>query len=127
MNEERHEITYSPTFTERLSRSSINRIAGLDSHGYPGMGARIAACREWLEANPQGMTREEFNKLPDGTIIATALGNQCILAGGRGLYTTLDRAGQTVRWVEFGDDDLAGMTVVSTPAPPPARQIGGEA
>lgn len=88
MTEELHKITYSPTFTDQL-------------------------------------TREEFDKLPDGTIIATALGNQYILAGGRGLYTTLDRAGQTVRWVEFGDDDLAGMTVVSTPAPPPARQIGG--
>ena len=130
MTEELHKITYSPTFTDQLTRDDIEYTAALEPFENlgPAMQAKVLACREWLAANPKrGLTRDEFDKLPDGTIIATALGNQYILAGGRGYYTTNDRPTQTVRWVEFGDDDLANVTVVSTPAPPPARQIGGEA
>ncbi len=116
MTEEQFEITWTSEKTELMTRRDIEAGARV------GLGEFGAACSEWLEANPQGLTRDEFNKLPDGTVVKpydiefVKIGDQ--------LGYSVDGVFQ---WLDLTDDDLAGMTVVSTPAPPPARQIGGEA
>ena len=70
MTEETYEITFTPTFTQRLGRSEIEMLAAAQTENLGiAMRAKVEACREWLEANPQGMTRDEFNALPDGTIL----------------------------------------------------------
>lgn len=61
------------------------------------------------------MTRDEFNALPDGTVVESTYGTQLIKIGERGAYTNGDAK---VRWVGILDHDLNGMTVVSTPALP---------
>lgn len=115
MSDETYEIRYETI--EHLRRDQIERAAecrGTDGDS-PSLHAKVEVCREWLAANPKGLTRDEFDALPDGTIIATALGNQYVIAGGRGYYTTDDRDHQTVRWIGIDDRDLETMTVVEVP------------
>lgn len=54
------EITYTPTLTEHIDESRVYEIAGYDTVlAGPIVRAKIAACREWVAANPE---------YPDGTI-----------------------------------------------------------
>lgn len=117
MSEQLHEITYTATFTQQLSRPEIENFAAIDPTEdlTPGMKAKILACREWLANNPQGMTREQFDKLPDGTVVAVAFGVQFMVSGGM-LWASDNSDAMVDRCAE--DDDLRRMKVVSTPAPP---------
>lgn len=110
MSEELHEITYQQTVTETYTRTQIEEIA-IGSGYFEDV---VLACREWLAANPQGMTRDEFNALPDGTVVRAADRIEYIKSGGSGGYSEDER----IVWFPFSDEDLIGMTVVSTPAPP---------
>lgn len=109
MNDEKlHEITY----TARLTRSEIEGIVGHDGGHEQGL---IDACREWLANNPQGMTRDEFNALPDGSVVRLDDSIEYIKVGNRlGLTNHFDR----VAWLRLDDQSLPDMTVVSTPAAP---------
>lgn len=112
MSDETYEIRWTVDYSARLTRERIAEVA-ISPDGVTD--EYREACREWLAANPKGLTRDEFDALPDGTIIATPLGNQYVIAGGRGYYTTDDRDHQTVRWIGIDDRDLETMTVVEVP------------
>lgn len=117
MTEELHEITYAPTIIDRLTRDEIEEAANLEVMDYFSsvMRAKVLACREWLANNPQGMTRDEFNALPDGSVVRLDDSIEYIKVGNRlGLTNHFDR----VAWLRLDDQSLANMTVVSTPAAP---------
>lgn len=118
MNDEKlHEITYAPTIIDRLTRDEIEEAANLEVMDYFSsvMRAKVLACREWLANNPQRMTRDEFNALPDGSVVRTRHDTQLVKVGVVGGYT--DSYGK-VRWVSLSDHELEGLSVVSTPPAP---------
>ena len=117
MSEELHEITYRQQVTESYTRAQIEKIA--TEGGY--FEDVAEACREWLEANPkQGLTRGEFDALPDGSVVESRCGTQLVKIGTVGAYTNSDCK---VQWVSPCDSDLADLTVVSTTAPPPLDSV----
>lgn len=109
MNDEKlHEITW----TAHLTRSEIQDTV---DHGSEFDASLVEACREWLAANPQGMIRDEFDALPDGSVVRLDDSIEYIKVGNRlGLTNHFDR----VAWLRLDDQSLANMTVVSTPAAP---------
>lgn len=121
MSEELHEITYAPTIIDRLTRDEIEEAANLEVMDYFSsvMRAKVLACREWLANNPQGMTRDEFDALPDGTVLEV-YNSQSVKVGNRGAYTDSDRK---VGWVQITDHDLLRLSVVSTPPAPTLDEV----
>lgn len=111
MNDEKlHGITYE--ITVHASREIIQEAAETGVGYEPEF---IRACREWLANNPQGMTRDEFNALPDGSVVRLDDSIEYIKVGNRlGLTNHFDR----VAWLRLDDQSLPDMTVVSTPPAP---------
>jgi len=103
MSEELHEITFQTT--ARISRSRIQEVVD-ENDGSPDF---VLACREWLANNPEGMTREQFNQLPDGSVVQLKSGEQFRVQDGR-LWSVV--------WTPMIDNNLDGMSVVSTPPAP---------
>lgn len=117
MNDEKlHEITYAPTIIDRLTRDEIEEAANLEVMDYFSsvMRAKVLACREWLANNPQGLTREEFDALPDGSVVKVR-DVEYIMFNGCVWWRTI---GGNVRSAVLEDEDIRDMTVVSTPAAP---------
>lgn len=108
MSEELHEIQWTRTSTSsaRLTQAQIEMDANSPADLLP---AYREACREWLANNPEGMTREQFNQLPDGSVVQLKSGEQFRVQDGR-LWSVV--------WTPMIDNNLDGMSVVSTPEPP---------
>ncbi len=114
MTEPRFEITWTSKKTELMTRRDIEAGARV------GLASFRAACREWLEANPRGLTREQFEALPDGSVVKP-YDIEYVKVGDRLAYTHFN--GHSISFADLADADLAGMTVVSTPAPPPLEKV----
>lgn len=62
------DVTYSGSYT----RERIEDIAAMDPDSGiagPNLRSKIFACREWVRNNPAGLTRAEFEALPNGSIV----------------------------------------------------------
>lgn len=106
MSEELHAITWTVDYSARLTRKLIAEVANSPD----GVTDEYReACREWLANNPEGMTRDEFDQLPDGTIVELGDGDQLRRLNGQWW--------EQLKW-DPHTDVLANMTVVSTPAAP---------
>lgn len=112
MSDETYEIRWTVDYSARLTREQIAEVA-ISPDGVTD--EYREACREWLAANPKGLTRDEFNALPDGSVVRTRHDTQLVKVGVVGGYT--DSYGK-VRWVSLSDHELEGLSVVSTPPAP---------
>lgn len=113
MSEETHKIRWTVDYSARLTRHQIAMVA--DSPDGVTDEYR-EACREWLANNPQGLTREQFDALPDGTVVKPANGYEYVKVGHRLGYSNFEN--YSISFVVLADADLASMSVVSTPPAP---------
>lgn len=111
MSEELHEIT----FTLRRTRSDIEAAA---NGSIPVTPEYREACRKWLEAHPSvGLTRDQFDALPNGAHVQVGISEQFMIRGGL-LWKNYYDDGDKMYGRRAYKDDLRDMFVISLPDPP---------